>query len=290
MPFSPPELAACERLVRLALDEDLGATGDLTSQAVIPADLTGAAVFVARSSGVVAGLPAAALTFALVDPAVTFTPLVEDGTPTTPGLRLAEVRGPMRSILTGERTALNFLQRLSGVATLTAKYVSVITGLSCKLLDTRKTTPGWRLLEKYAVRMGGGHNHRMGLCDGVLIKDNHLAALGPSASAVAEAVRLARQKHGERVPVEVEVDSLEQLDVALAARPDIILLDNMAAEQMREAVRRRNLFGPGVLLEASGGITLETLREKAQSGVDRISVGALTHSATALDIALDYLR
>src|SRR5262249_12539160 len=210
---------ACDRLARLGLDEDLGSAGDLTSLAVIPADLAGSAVFVARSPGVVAGLPAAQLTFELIDPRVSFTPLVEDGTPTTPGLRLATVNGPMRAILTGERTALNFLQRLSGVASLTAKYAAVLAGLKCKLLDTRKTTPGWRLLEKYAVRMGGGHNHRMGLCDVVLIKDNHLAALGPTTNAVAEAVRLARQKHGDRIPIEVEVDTLEQLDVALAATP-----------------------------------------------------------------------
>jgi nicotinate-nucleotide pyrophosphorylase (carboxylating) len=290
MPFTPAERDACDRLARLALDEDLGSAGDLTSLAVIPADLAGSAVFVARSPGVVAGLPAAQITFGLVDPKVTFTPLVEDGTTTPPGLRLATVQGPMRSILTGERTALNFLQRLSGVASLTAKYATVIAGLKCKLLDTRKTTPGWRLLEKYAVRMGGGHNHRMGLCDGVLIKDNHLAALGPTTNAVAEAVRLARQQHGDRVPLEIEVDTLEQLDVALATKPDIVLLDNMTADQMREAVRRRNAAAPGVLLEASGGITMQTLREKAESGVDRISVGALTHSAVALDVGLDYLR
>jgi nicotinate-nucleotide pyrophosphorylase (carboxylating) len=290
MPFTPAERDACDRLARLALDEDLGSAGDLTSLAVIPADLAGSAVFVARSPGVVAGLPAAQLTFELVDPQVVFTPLVEDGTPTSPGLRLATVKGPMRAILTGERTALNFLQRLSGVASLTARYAAVVAGLKCKLLDTRKTTPGWRLLEKYAVRMGGGHNHRMGLCDGVLIKDNHLAALGPTTNAVAEAVRLARQKHGDRVPLEIEVDTLEQLDVALAAKPDIVLLDNMAPDQMREAVRRRDAAAPGVLLEASGGITLQTLREKAESGVDRLSVGALTHSAVALDVGLDYLR
>src|SRR5262245_58777760 len=263
MPFTPAERDACERLARIALDEDLGSAGDLTCLAVIPDDLTGAAVFVARSAGVVAGLPAAAVTFSLVDPNVVFTSLVEDGTPTTPGLPLASVKGPMRSILVGERTALNFLQRLSGVASLTAKYAAVVAGLKCKLLDTRKTTPGWRLLEKYAVRQGGGHNHRMGLCDGVLIKDNHLAALGPTTNAIAEAVRRARQKHGGRVPIEVEVDTLEQLDAALAEKPDIVLLDNLTSEQMREAVRRRDAAAPGVLLEASGGITLQTLRDKA---------------------------
>jgi nicotinate-nucleotide pyrophosphorylase (carboxylating) len=289
MRFTPAESAACERLLQLALDEDLGTVGDLTSLAVIPADLQGQAVFVARTPGVLAGLPAVALTFARIDPAVVFSPLVDDGTPTTPGLHLATVRGPMRSILSGERTALNFLQRLSGVATQTAKHGALLAGLKCQLLDTRKTTPGWRLLEKYAVRQGGGHNHRMGLCDGVLIKDNHLAALGSIPNPVAQAVRLARQKHGLDVPLEVEVDTLEQLDEALAARPDIVLLDNMGPDKLREAVRRRDSFAPGVLLESSGGVTLNTLRALAESGVDRISVGALTHSAVALDIGLDYL-
>ena len=205
-----------------------------------------------------------------------------------PGAVLAVVSGRMRSILTGERTALNFLQRLSGVATATARYVQAVAGLPCQVLDTRKTTPGWRLLEKYAVRCGGGHNHRMGLGDGVLIKDNHLAAVGGGAAAVAEAVRRAREKYGSRFPLEIEVDDLTQFDAALAARPDIVLLDNMKPDLMREAVRRRNATAPGVLLEASGGVTLATLRAIAESGVDRVSVGALTHSAPALDIALDY--
>src|SRR5439155_670150 len=178
-----------------------------------------------------------------------------------PGDRLATLAGPMRSILSAERTALNFLQRLSGVATLTRRYVeAAAAGGTARVLDTRKTTPGWRLLEKYAVRKGGGHNHRMGLCDGVLIKDNHLAALGPTTKAVAEAVRLAREKHGSSVPLEIEVDTLEQLDTALAARPDIVLLDNMGPDQLREAVRRRDAVAPTVQLEASGGVNLGTLR------------------------------
>ena len=245
MSFTPAETAACEHLARLALAEDLDGAGDLTSQAVIPSDRVGQAVFVARPAGVLAGLPAARIVFALVDPALSFEPLVEDGD-AVPGMtRLAVVRGPMRSLLTGERTALNFMQRLSGIATLTARHVALVAGLPCKVLDTRKTTPGWRRLEKYAVRQGGGHNHRMGLYDGVLIKDNHLAALGPTTNAVAEAVRLARQKHGATVPLEIEVDTLEQLDAALAVAPDIVLLDNMPPEQMREAVRRRNSLSPG---------------------------------------------
>ncbi len=289
MTFSPDEAAACERLARLALDEDLGGRGDLTSAALIPADLQGRAAFVARAPGVVAGLPAVRQVCALVEPRLRLDEVVADGARVQPGQQLALVQGPMRGLLTAERTALNFLQRLSGVATQTAAYVAAVAGLPCKVLDTRKTTPGWRLLEKYAVRMGGGHNHRMGLHDGVLIKDNHLAALGGGPDAVRQAVALARERHGTSVPVEVEVDTLEQLDVALSAKPDVVLLDNMAPEVMREGVRRRDAVAPGVQLEASGGVTLATLRAIAETGVDRVSVGALTHSAKALDIALDYL-
>jgi nicotinate-nucleotide pyrophosphorylase (carboxylating) len=288
MDFTPLETAAFDRLLALALEEDLGNTGDLTSSALIPDALTGAAVLVARTAGVLAGLPAARRAFHGVDPALTFEPHSADGTALTPGTRLATVRGRMASILIGERTALNFLQRLSGVASLTRRYVELVAGLPVRLLDTRKTTPGWRLLEKYAVRCGGGHNHRLGLYDGVLIKDNHLAALGPSLDPVAEAVRLARARHGSTVPLEVEVDSLAQLDRALPMRPDIVLLDNMSLADLREAVRRRNATAAGVLLEASGGVNLTTVRAIAETGVDRISVGALTHSAVALDIALDY--
>ncbi|HEY7330356.1 MAG TPA: nicotinate-nucleotide diphosphorylase (carboxylating), partial [Gemmataceae bacterium] len=173
--------------------------------------------------------------------------------------------------------------------TLTRRYVDAVAGLSSWVLDTRKTTPGWRLLEKFAVRQGGGHNHRLGLFDEILIKDNHLAALASLPDPVAEAVKLARKKHGISVPLEIEVDTLEQLDIALKAKPDSILLDNMSLENMREAVRRRNEVAPGVFLEASGGVTLETVRSVAETGVDRISVGALTHSAPAFDIGLDYL-
>jgi nicotinate-nucleotide pyrophosphorylase (carboxylating) len=289
MGFTPDEAAACERLARLALDEDLGRAGDLTSAALIPADLEGRAAFVARAPGVVAGLPAVRLVCSLVEPRLKLEELVNDGAQVRPGQRLALVQGPMRGLLTAERTALNFLQRLSGVATQTAAHVAAVGGLPCQVLDTRKTTPGWRLLEKYAVRMGGGHNHRMGLHDGVLVKDNHLAALGGGPDAVAKAVALARQKYGTSVPLEIEVDTLEQLDAALAAKPDIVLLDNMPPEVMREGVRRRDAAAPGVQLEASGGVTLAGLRAIAETGADRVSVGALTHSARALDIALDYL-
>jgi nicotinate-nucleotide pyrophosphorylase (carboxylating) len=289
MTFTAAEAAACQRLATWALEEDLDQAGDLTSQAIIPADLEGRAAFVARSPGVVAGLPAAACVFRLVDPEAVFHPALADGSRVGRGNRLATVRGKMCSILVGERTALNFLQRLSGVATQTARYVEAAGAHPCLVLDTRKTTPGWRLLEKYAVRMGGGHNHRLGLFDGVLIKDNHLAALGSAPDAVARAVALARQRHGQSVPVEVEVDTLDQLEVALSARPDIILLDNMPPALLRQAVARRNAVAPGVLLEASGGVSLATLPDIAASGVDRVSVGALTHSAAALDIGLDYL-
>ena len=289
MPFSLEETAACSRLSRLALDEDLGTPGDLTSQAVIPEAAIGQAVFVSRATGVIAGLPAARFVFGLLDPKVSFQELLADGSPIHQGTQLAIVRGPMRSILIGERTALNFMQRLSGIASLTAEHVRLIADLPCKLLDTRKTTPGWRLLEKYAVRQGGGHNHRMGLCDGVLIKDNHLAALGRTPDVVARAVALARSMHGQKVPLEIEVDTLEQLDVALTAAPDIVLLDNMPCDLLREAVARRNAVAPRVLLEASGGVSLSTLRAVAETGVDRVSLGALTHSAKALDIGLDYL-
>jgi nicotinate-nucleotide pyrophosphorylase (carboxylating) len=286
--FTAAEADACRRLLELALQEDLGANGDLTSQAVIPPDLPGRAALVVRSAGVVAGLPAAQQTFSIIDPQLSFQVMLPDGSVVSAGAALAVVSGSMQSILAGERTALNFLQRLSGVATATALYVKAAANPRCKVLDTRKTTPGWRLLEKYAVRCGGGHNHRMGLGDGILIKDNHLAALGGGTNAVAEAVRLARQKYGAAYPLEIEVDDFIQLDAALAALPDIVLLDNMNPDQLREAVRRRNATAPGVQLEASGGVTLTTIRGIAETGVDRVSVGALTHSAPALDIGLDY--
>jgi nicotinate-nucleotide pyrophosphorylase (carboxylating) len=286
--FTPAETLACRRLVELALEEDVGA-GDLTSQAVIPEALEGRAVFVARADGVLAGLPAAALVFATLDPRVRFEPLVRDGVPVQPAARLARVAGPMRAILSGERTALNFLQHLSGIATQTRRYVDAISDLKSQILDTRKTLPGWRLLEKYAVRCGGGHNHRVGLFDGVLIKDNHLAALGHGRKDIRTAVEAARGLHGVGVPVEIEVDNLAELDEALRCGPEIVLLDNMAPDAMREAVRRRDAVAPKVLLEASGGVTLATVRAIAETGVNRVSVGALTHSAPALDIALDYL-
>ncbi len=289
MMFNSAETDTCRRLLALALAEDLGTLGDLTSKALIPPQKQGKAMVAARTPGVLAGLPAVEMVLAAVDPALQLQPQRRDGDRLAAGDAVAVIAGPLQGLLSAERTALNFLQHLSGVATLTRAYVDAIAGLPCQILDTRKTLPGWRLLEKYAVRAGGGTNHRMGLWDAMLIKDNHLATLGLEPTAVGEAVRLARRYAGPQVPLEVEVDTLEQLDAALAARPDMVLLDNMTPEQMREAVRRRNAVSPGVLLEASGGISLDSVRAIAETGVDRISVGALTHSAPALDLGLDYL-
>jgi nicotinate-nucleotide pyrophosphorylase (carboxylating) len=289
MTFSAAEAASCRRLIDWALQEDLGSAGDLTSEATIPAGLDGHVVFVARCAGVVAGLPAVALVLDAVDPRLAFQALTEDGARVASGTRLATAAGPMRGLLAAERSALNFLQRLSGIATRTRRYVDAVTGTRAVILDTRKTLPGWRLLEKYAVRCGGGHNHRMGLCDGVLIKDNHLAALGSGPGTIARAVHAARERAGHAVPVEVEIDRLDQLDEALACGPDIILLDNMRPDELRSAVARRNAATSKVLLEASGGVNLSTVADIAATGVDRISVGDLTHSAPALDIGLDFL-
>jgi nicotinate-nucleotide pyrophosphorylase (carboxylating) len=286
--FSPEESVACRHLVELALAEDLGPTGDRTSLATIPESKTATAAFVARAPGVLAGLPAAAMVCRMVDPALAFAVLVEDGARLERGTTIATVSGSLRSILAAERTALNFLQHLSGIASLTRKFVDAAAGFRAKILDTRKTTPGWRLLEKYAVRMGGGVNHRMGLFDAILIKDNHLAGLKADPR---KAVAMAREYPGNAgLPVEVEVDSLGQFDDALAVRAEIVLLDNMNLDGLRSAVARRDAVAPQVLLEASGGVNLFTVRDIASTGVDRISVGALTHSAPALDIALDYLQ
>jgi nicotinate-nucleotide pyrophosphorylase (carboxylating) len=276
----------CRRLVELALAEDLGPAGDRTSISVIPAAACGKAAFVARSGGVIAGLPAVELVAAAVSAELSVEATIADGTRVGPKSVIATLAGPLRAVLVAERTALNFLQRLSGIATLTRRYVDAVADTRAQILDTRKTTPGWRLLEKYAVRAGGGHNHRVGLYDGILIKDNHLAGLG---GEVRKAVRLARSLPANAgLPVEVEVDSLDQLAHALAEKPEIVLLDNMWPDQLRRAVAMRNQTSPTTRLEASGGVTLETVRAIAETGVDRISVGAMTHSAPALDIALDY--
>ena len=286
--FNDAEERFCRALIQLAAREDLDLAGDLTSDALIPAKQSGAATFVTRRPGVLAGLPAVEFVLDLIDLRLKLTPLKNDGDRLAAGDRIATIRGPMRGILSAERTALNFLQHLSGVATLTRQFADLVADLPVKLLDTRKTTPGWRLLEKYAVRQGGGHNHRVGLFDAILIKDNHLAALANDPDPIGTAIRQARQ-HAPGVLVEIEVESFAQLDRALACGPDMILLDNMNLDQLRECVRRRNTAGSKALLEASGGVNLTTVRAIAETGVDRISVGALTHSATALDIALDYV-
>jgi nicotinate-nucleotide pyrophosphorylase (carboxylating) len=278
-------LSEAARLVALALDEDLG-PGDITTQVCLAAGRPGRGAIVARQSGVVAGLWLAKMVYERIDPSVVVTLKSADGDAVEAGRELAVVTGPAASLLTGERTALNFLQRLSGIATLTRRFVEAVRGTKAVICDTRKTTPGWRHLEKYAVRCGGGTNHRLGLYDMVLIKDNHIALSGrPIDKLVAE----ARARVGPQFKIEVEVDTLDQLRAVLPLPVDFILLDNMTAAQMCQAVALRDQLRPGgaPLLETSGGVTLQTVREFAETGVDRISVGALTHSAPALDIALD---
>jgi nicotinate-nucleotide pyrophosphorylase (carboxylating) len=275
----PPELVV-EPIVRAALAEDLGRAGDITSQACISPGARLAATFVARRQGVVAGLTCARLAFAVLGSEIHFDRRTADGDEVHQGTELARVEADARTVLAGERVALNLLCRLSGIATLTAHYVAQIRGTRARIVDTRKTTPGLRVLEKYAVRCGGGANHRFGLDDAILIKDNHVAACG----GVGEALRRARAAVGHMVRIEVEIDRLDQLDEALAERPDVILLDNFAVSELAAAVRQT---AGRALLEASGGVTLETVRAIAETGVDLISAGALTHSAPILDIGLD---
>jgi len=271
-----------EEALRAWLREDRG-QGDLTSLLVVPEDLEGEAVILAKEGGVLAGLWVAERVFALADPRTAFTPLVAEGARVAEGTEVARVRGPLRGILAGERLALNLLQRLSGIATLTRAYVEALAGTKAQILDTRKTTPGLRALEKYAVRVGGGRNHRYGLFDGILLKENHVRAAG----GVGEAVRRAKARAPHYLKVEVEVRSLEELEEALEAGADLILLDNFPLEALREAVRR---VGGRVPLEASGNMTLERAKAAAEAGVDYVSVGALTHSAKALDLSLLVVR
>jgi nicotinate-nucleotide pyrophosphorylase (carboxylating) len=268
-------------IVRGALAEDLGRAGDVTAQACIPADAALTAIFASRKPGVVAGLDCARLALLELDPHAVFLPLAADGERIEAGAQLAKVEANARALLSAERTGLNLLGRLSGIATLTRAYVDAVAGTKARIVDTRKTTPGLRALEKYAVRCGGGVNHRFGLDDAILIKDNHIAACGGS---VGEAVRRARAFAGHLMGVEVEVDGLGQLDQALEHGPDVVMLDNFSLGDLREAVRRAS---GRALLEASGGVNLETVRAIAETGVDVISVGALTHSASVLDIGLD---
>ncbi len=267
-------------VVSAALAEDLGRAGDVTAQACIEAHARLTAVFAARQNGVVAGLACARLAVLALDPAAKFEAMVADGYEVQPGEVLARVEANARALLSAERTALNLLGRLSGVATLTRDYVQAVAGSGARIADTRKTTPGLRHLEKYAVRCGGGLNHRFGLDDAILIKDNHVAACG----GVGEALRRARAAAGHLMKIEVEVDSLAQLEEALPHRPDVIMLDNFSLEDLAKAVA---MTGGRTTLEASGGVNLQTVRGIAASGVQVISVGALTHSASVLDIGLD---
>ena len=266
-------------LVMAALAEDIGG-GDATTLALVSEDSVATAVMTAREPLVMAGVDLALAAFEQVDGRVEFDIEVLDGQQGVLGQALLRVQGPTRALLTAERTALNFVQRLAGVATLTAQFVEKIVGTQAQILDTRKTTPGWRVLEKYAVACGGGTNHRVGLYDQLMIKDNHLAVVGGD---VAEAMRLAREASPE-LKIEVEADTVDQAQTAAVAGADIILLDNMNCDELREAIRR---IDGRARIEASGGVTLETVREIAETGVDFISVGALTHSASSVDIALD---
>lgn len=278
MPSTPLDPAAIRRLIDAALAEDLG-TGDITSDTVLPADLRFSGVMAARQEVVVCGLPLAEETFRRLVPDLVWQPRAAEGDKVAKGGVIAEVAGNARGLLSAERTALNCVQHLSGIATQTRRYVDLIAGTKATLLDTRKTIPGLRDFQKYAVRVGGGTNHRIGLFDGVLIKDNHLAVCG----SLTEAIRLCREKNLPRL--EVECDSLEQVREAAEAMPDIILLDNMSPEMTRQAVA---IVAGRVKLETSGGVTFETIRAYADAGVDYISVGRLTQSSPAVDIGLDW--
>lgn len=271
-----------EPTVRNALIEDLGLAGDITSAAVIPVGHRSRLAMVSRKPGVIAGLDAAELAFQLIDPAVGMVRHMEDGSVVKPGDVIATIEGPSRALLTGERTALNFLGHLSGIATVTASIVSAISGSKASVVCTRKTTPGLRSLEKYAVRAGGGMNHRFALNDAVLIKDNHIAIAG----GIAEAIRRAKAGVGHMVKIEVEVDTLDQLQEAMQIGVDAVLLDNMTPVQLRQAV---DLVAGRAIAEASGNINPTTAAEIAASGVDLLSVGWITHSAQVLDIGLDYI-
>ena len=269
-----------KNLIDLALSEDIG-TGDMTSQNLIPASLTGKAVIIAKQEGTIAGLEVAKKVFQSVDSRIVFKYLKKDGDRVKAKDKIALIQGKVRSILTAERTALNFLQRLSGITSLTAKYVEKIKGMKTKILDTRKTTPGMRILEKYAVKMGGGENHRMGLYDMILIKGNHIKAAG----GVSNAVKKAKSKCDKR-KIEVEVRDLKEVIEAALTATDWIMLDNINTREMKTAVKLIRSANRKIKIEASGGITLKNVRDIARVGVDFISVGALTHSAPALDLSL----
>lgn len=271
-----------DRAVRAALAEDLGLTGDVTTNATVAAEARAEALIVARKPGVISGLQLAEAAFRALDPSVSFHATKHDGEDAGAGNTVARISGNARAVLTAERVALNFMGRMSGIATLTQNFVAAIAGTAAHIVDTRKTTPGLRAFEKYAVRCGGGHNHRAGLFDAVLIKDNHIVAAG----GIAPAIEGARATAGHMVKIEVEVDTLAQLEDVLRYNVDAVLLDNMSPAQLAEAVR---IVAKRCLTEASGGVTLDTVRAIAETGVDLISIGALTHSAPVFDLGLDFL-
>ena len=275
--------AQIRNLIDAALSEDAGG-GDPTTNILVPPDLRGRAALVAKSGGVLAGVDVAAAVFARFDPTLTARALMADGDILAAGDRLAEVEGGAASILTAERTAVNFLQRMCGVASETRRYVNAVSEFRAQIVDTRKTTPGLRALEKYAVSVGGARNHRRSLSDGILIKDNHVQALAMRGKGIGDAVKIAAARASHTLKVEIEVDTLAQLREALDAGADLILLDNMSLDEMRAAVE---IAAGRAVLEASGGVTLDTVADIARTGVDIISVGALTHSAPSLDISLD---
>ena len=271
-------LRSLDPLIELAFEEDIG-IGDITTEATVPPVQKGIGTLFAKSEGIVAGLPVAERVFAKLDATLMFRSFVNDGDVVNAGTPIAEVQGSAKTILIGERTALNFLQRLSGIATLTVQFVEAVADYDTQIVDTRKTAPGWRAVQKYAVRVGGGQNHRFGLYDGVLIKDNHIVAAG----GIKNAVQRARQAAPHTAKIEVEVETLDQVDEALKAGADILLLDNMSPSIMKSVVHE---VGDIAVTEASGGITLDTVKTVAATGVDLISVGALTHSAMPMDISL----
>ena len=300
--WGPPLEDDCRQIVRLAVREDLDRGQDWTTVSLIPAGSKGAAKVVVRTDGVVAGLAAAETVLCEMDTQIRWTAHVEDGAVVKAGQSVARLEGSTRDILTGERIVLNFLGHLSGIATLTRAFVDRVMGTKAEIYDTRKTTPAWRRLEKYAVRCGGGRNHRTGLFDAILIKDNHLAFVTRHAEHDAESTLTAAYQKarrfledhpeldGDTMIVEVEVDDLAQLRSILSTKPDVVLLDNMMPATVREAVLLRNTSYPEVILEASGGVNLETVATLAQTGIDRISVGALTHAAAWLDVGLDWQK
>jgi len=272
-----------DAIINTALEEDTG-QGDVTSEALIPTDLTGKAKLLVKEKGVLAGIEIAKRVFQYIDPLVQVDILIKDGTAIKPGDIAATIDGSVISILEAERTALNFLQRLSGIASLTAEYVAKIKGTGAKIYDTRKTTPGLRLLEKYAVRMGGGNNHRLNLGEAVLIKDNHIASLRAMGMSLADILAKARKNAPAGITIEIEVNSVKEAAEAMKGGADIIMLDNMSINEMKQAVET---IAGKAKLEASGGITLKNVRQAAMTGVDIISIGALTHSYKALDISLE---